>query len=150
MNLDIGPGVGGAQDPPDVLHDTALEREREREEQVSSDGLSNPSPRYDPVANKSWPDGASSALSCSITAARAFFPNPPLSTNGARPLCSSIAASASRCSVHCVSTSTLRPSLTAADTSLAIWRVRAPSVTSARNTSWIAAISPFPAVQRVS
>ena len=77
-----------------------------------------------------------------------LLPQPTPEHSRTRPLCSSVAASTSRCSVHCVSTSTLRQSLTAADTSLAIWRVRAPSVTSARNTSWIAAISPFPAVQR--
>ena len=33
VDLDVGLGVGGAQDPTDVLHDPPLEREWEREEQ---------------------------------------------------------------------------------------------------------------------
>jgi hypothetical protein len=49
---------------------------------VSRLGLSNPSPRYEPVARSSCPVGAGSALSWSITAALAFLPRPPFNTSG--------------------------------------------------------------------
>ena len=42
VDLDVGLGVGGAQDAPDVLHDTAFEREREREEQRVKAGAVEP------------------------------------------------------------------------------------------------------------
>ena len=99
VDLDVGLDVVGAQDPSEVLHDPALEREREREEQGVETGAVEPFAE-EPVARSSCPVGAGSALSWSITAARAFVPRPPLSTSGSTPRWWSWVARASRWSVH--------------------------------------------------
>ena len=127
---------------PYVLHDAALERKRERQEEgVEFRKVESLAEETSRCQQERVPRQQPVLPFRSTLLARAFLPIPPRITTDRMPSFSSSREILSRCSVHCVSIRQFRPALTARTTSSQICRDRSSSSTMALNTSWIATSS---------